>query len=401
LTRRDWSSKSNYHQIQFPISGELHLPPEEMAYITKCPNESCSVRLAVRDSNDLEAMRRRLRTNAEEKVLSCTSCATCCTITDRIAAGFRHGHERLLPSSPSLDVNKLRWTGLENNVSCNAVDRTSDIWRLKCAAIQNAVNQHDWMHRASCFKNHRSICRYDIPQPPVKETKIIPICDNESDTGDSSENIEQKHPLSQLDILIRKRAPFILMTDLNPILMSVLNCSNCTKYVKNQKVSLYYGAFTAKKANDCNKALTEAIRSVTNYLNGISREDEGDAVSTTTSSNDRIQAEPDVTPRRSDYAKGMGALLSATRAYTNNEVIGPPLTAFALRGNHTFDMSHDTAVLPLEQAAVFLEDRPLQAAFRKDGFAKNRYSKYPRLRLQISCSREHKLLAVCGHTRKY
>jgi hypothetical protein len=257
--------------------------------------------------------------------------------------------------------------GSRKNVSSNAVDQTSDIWLLKCAAIQNAVNQHDWMHRASCFKNNRNICRYGIPQPPVKDTQIIPICDNESDTSDPSENLETKHLRPQLDILVRKRAPFILMTDFNPILMSVLNCNNCTKYVKDQKVSLYYGAYTAKRANDCNKALTEAIRGVTNYLNKIREEEECVAVPTSSSPTDRIEAEPDGTPRRSDYAKGMGALLSAARAYTNKETIGAPLAAFALRGNRIFEMSHDTAVLPLEQAVAFLEKRPLQAAFHKDG----------------------------------
>ena len=103
----------------------------------------------------------------------------------------------------------------------------------------------------------------------MNETKIVPICDKESDTHDASENIEINCRLPQSGILIRKRAPFTLMTDFNPILMSFLNCNNCTKYVINQKVSLYYGAFTAKRANDCNKALTEAIRSVTNYLSKI------------------------------------------------------------------------------------------------------------------------------------
>ena len=102
-------------------------------------------------------------------------------------------------------------------------------------------------------------------------------------------------------------------------------------------------------------------------MNKIKKEEESDAAPTSSTPIEHIQTEPGVTPRRSDYAKGMGALLSATRAYTNNEVIGAPLAAFALRGNRIFEMSHDTAVLPLEQAAAFLENRPLQAAFRKDG----------------------------------
>jgi hypothetical protein len=350
------------------ISGELHLPPEEMDFITKCPNESCSGRLAVRDPKILEAMKRRSRNKTEEKVLSCAFCGATSKITDRIAAGLSHGCERLLLTSPnhSIDVNRLRWNGLEKNVFGNAAAQHSDSWLLKCAAIQNAVNQHDWMHRTSCFKNNRNICRYGIPQPPVKDTQVIPICDNELDIDDSSEVLEPKHLRLQLDILVRKRAPFILMTDFNPILMSVLNCNNCTKYVKNQKVSLYYGAYTAKRANDCNKALTEAIRSVTNYLNKIRREELCDAVPISNSATERIHVEPGVVPRRSDYAKGMGALLSATRAYTNNEAIGAPLAAFALRGNRIFEMSHDTAVLPLEQAAAFLENRPLYATFHKE-----------------------------------
>jgi hypothetical protein len=98
------------------ISGELQLPPEEMDFITKCPNESCSGRLAVRVPKTLEAMRRRSRNSTEEKVLSCDSCTASCKITDRIAAGFRHGHERLLQISPTQatgqkrpDIGQLSW----------------------------------------------------------------------------------------------------------------------------------------------------------------------------------------------------------------------------------------------------------------------------------------------------
>lgn len=56
--------------------------------------------------------------------------------------------------------------------------------------------------------------------------------------------------------------------------MSVLNCNNCVKYVKDQKVSMYYGAYSTKHSADCEQALNEALRSIEKYGDKINKQQE-------------------------------------------------------------------------------------------------------------------------------
>ena len=132
----------------------------------------------------------------------------------------------------------------------NGKDHTNDIWRIKCAAIQNAVNQHDWMHRASCFKNNPNICRYGIPQTPMEETKVNPKCDDESDTNETSETVERNFRIAQLNILIRKRAPFIFMTiKCNTLLLLLLFTLTieCNSFLQQRCKFAYLYCLTLKE----------------------------------------------------------------------------------------------------------------------------------------------------------
>lgn len=56
--------------------------------------------------------------------------------------------------------------------------------------------------------------------------------------------------------------------------MSVLNCNNCVKYVKDQKVIMYYDAYSTKHSADCEQALNEALRSIKKYGDKINKQQE-------------------------------------------------------------------------------------------------------------------------------
>ena len=61
---------------------------------------------------------------------------------------------------------------------------------------------------------------------------------------------------------LKKRCPFLFLTDCNAYAMAVFNCNNCTRYVENQKVSMYYGAYASKHTNENEKALAEMLRAL-------------------------------------------------------------------------------------------------------------------------------------------
>lgn len=71
--------------------------------------------------------------------------------------------------------------------------------------------------------------------------------------------------------------------------------------------------------------------------------------------------------KRSDASIGLGRLLSGARAATNGETVGAPLAAFAARGNLIFNMSQQTAVLPLTQAIAYVTGEPLRLSINRDG----------------------------------
>ena len=156
--------------------------------------------------------------------------------------------------------------------------------------------------------------------------------------------------------------------------MSVMHCNNCTRYVKNQKVSLYYGAYTTKHNTDCEQALAEAIVAIQKHGEKVLRQQE--KADQQAEANERareedpnfaIENEP---LRRTDFSIGLGKLLSGVRASTNGETIGGPLAAFVLRGNLIFEMSHKTAALPLSQAIAYLANENIFATINRFGEVK-------------------------------
>ena len=148
-----------------------------------------------------------------------------------------------------------------------------DRWLLNLAYIQMHVNAHDWKHRGSCFKNGRKTSRYNTPYTPNQETTVEPVFAvatepkitsvlPTSSTSDQSSEIDE---ILHLNINLRKRCPFLLLTDCNQRLMAALNCNNCTRYLENQKVSLYYDAYASKHSGENENALAETIHSLNSY----------------------------------------------------------------------------------------------------------------------------------------
>lgn len=78
----------------------------------------------------------------------------------------------------------------------------------------------------------------------------------------------------------------MLLTDSNPTVLAILNCNNCTRYVLNQKVSLYYEEYASKHTNENAKALAELMRALNAYEVKLVRQN-GNLENQTEQSNDQ------------------------------------------------------------------------------------------------------------------
>ena len=238
-----------------------------------------------------------------------------------------------------------------------------DRWLLDVALIHDLVNIHDWRHRASCFKSRQELCRYNCPHDESKTTHATPeYHENTSKNLNESSLTNIPKEIIKINLQIQRRAIFMFLTDCNLAVLAVLNCNNCTRYVLNQLISLYYGSYTIKHTNENEKALVELIRTLNAYeakLNAAkAKADQKQIVDSSSHS---------TTTEQSDWSIGYSRLLVATRASTNGETIGAPLAAFLARGNHLFQMSHQTAPLLLLQALAFLNGNDLNASINKKG----------------------------------
>ncbi len=141
-------------------------------------------------------------------------------------------------------------------------------------------------------------------------------------------------------------------------------CNNYVRYVQDQKVNLYYGAYASKHNNENEKALTELMRSLTVYEKR--QHARNNKVKISEEETNEVQEQtPGDKPPRYEASFGLGRLLSGARAATNGETVGAPLAAFAARNNKIFRMSHETAPLPLNEAKAYLQGKHLRASISK------------------------------------
>lgn len=340
-----------------------------MDYILAC--ENCNIPLEITSSEELFRMRQP-GSGEENKIICCKKCNNIFTVTTRVEAALQHGYDRLNKPKPTNEkIDDLMWQSLRRKPLPQSKDEL-DLWTLDFASIQMRVNLHDWRHRKSCLKNGRKKCRYNIPPLPTFKTCVEAIYESESDDAEGEYIIHPKEhtKICELQIDVKKQAPFLFFTDCNAAIMSVLNCNNCVKYVKDQKVSLYYGAYTTKHSSDCEKALSEAVNAIEKYCAKLVAEQERAEEENTHILDDNgvETAEEQLTiPIRSEFSKGLGKLLSGVRAATKGETVGAPLAALVLRGISIFEMSHKTAVLPLTQALAYLEGEEIRASINREG----------------------------------
>lgn len=228
--------------------GELLLPRKELADITTCLSPNCGGLLHVSNMDILLKMRTRPGIEANEgSFLQCNTCKSSITkcIEETLEKGFQRcfGRAKLTKN----EVENLIWRGLDlKPKGCD--EHLMDKWMLQLASIQLYVNLHDWKHHNSYFKNNRHQCRYKIPHLPCETTTVVPkypvLLDADANVGTPCPTNQKT--ITHLSIHVKKRCPFIFLTDCNTSILSVLNCKNCTAYVDNQKVNMYYGAYTSK-----------------------------------------------------------------------------------------------------------------------------------------------------------
>ena len=293
---------------------------------------------------------------------------------------LKHGYNRLNKPQPSeARIDNLIWQTIRKKEACYTKDEL-DHWMLDFACIQLSVNLHDWRHRKSCFKSGRTKCRYGIPSLPRNRTEVTAVFTQPSTTTNAinqpDKSPQSKSQIKELHIDVKKRSPSTFLTDSNSPIMSVINCNNCAKYVRDQKVSMYYGAYTTKHSTDCEKALAEAMLAIEKHENRVRKQQEQ-----ADKDKERYQREQEMqednmeqpqlpTSRRSDYSIGLGKLLAAIRAATNGDTIGGPLAAFVLLGNDIFAMSHKTVPLSLTQAIAYVEQQNIYATITRFGEVK-------------------------------
>ena len=348
-----------------------------------CPDTKCDGQLTLMSKGILLEMRKKSTgSNTQEKhSLSCSKCETTCSVTSRIDAAMEHGYQRCFgrPRLTDDEVKQLIWKGLaEKPVGKDAMEL--DRWLLNLSSIHVLVNMHDWKHRNSCFKSGDGYCRYKIPQVPIFKTNANPIYSDAETSAETqkshteslnllSSEAKHKKDIIQLVIDVKKRPVFMFLTDCNQTVLSVLNCNNCVRYVQDQKVSLYYGAYASKHNNENEKSLTELMRSLTIYEKRQTSRQNAVVEKGTQEESGGLDENPQNScrPPRSCASFGLGRLLSGARASTNGETVGAPLAAFAALGNKIFEMSHDTATLPLNQAKAYLDGKPLRASITKQG----------------------------------
>ena len=346
--------------------GELMLPVTEAKTITNCLDGNCTGQLQLNSEKMLFKMRNRPVVPATEaKALKCDNCEACISVSQTIDAALERGFQRCFnrPKLTDEETKELVYKQLRVKPLPDAEPIELDRWLLHLSSIQVLVNVHDWKHRESCFKNNRAQCRYKTPHLPNDEMLMQPVfaVNLKPQTNKPLPSDPLNDSIVHLNIALKKRCPFVFLTDCNYYALAVFNCNNCTRYVENQKVSLYYGYYASKHSNENEKALAEMLRALVAYDEKV--EDRRLLAENQEETEDGL-----FLPQRPTAAStGLGRLLSAARAATNGETVGALLAAFAARGNLLFSMSHSTAVLPLTQTMAFLKAEPIFTNINKKG----------------------------------
>ena len=179
---------------------------------------------------------------AEENALKCDKCDSCFSISHVINQTLERGFQRCFGRSKLTEeeTRNLVWTQLPVKPLPDENPMELDRWLLHLSSIQLFVNQHDWKHRESCFKNGRKQCRYNTPHLPSEEMTVEPVfaINIETETNEPLPPNPLNDPIVHLNISLKKRTPFLFLTDCNFYALAVFNCNNCFKYVENKKVSL-------------------------------------------------------------------------------------------------------------------------------------------------------------------
>lgn len=163
------------------------------------------------------------------------------------------------------EIIDLKWTGLESKPATGN-ENDLDTWRLQLASIQVSVNLHDWRHRISCFKKTGDHCRYNLPDYPAQNTIVNPVYRDNDRTGVDALHVEG---VTGVAYSLRRRAPCGLFTECNIPLLSVLNYNNCTRYVRDQKVSMYIASYVTKHSTEKEKELSDLVHALKAYVTKV------------------------------------------------------------------------------------------------------------------------------------
>ncbi|KZR98263.1 Uncharacterized protein APZ42_006400, partial [Daphnia magna] len=231
------SATSN--KLRGSTARELVLPSTEAETITNCLDVNCAGQLQLDSKKVLFKMRHRPVVPASKaSALKCDGCNNKYSITQTIDAALKRGFQCCFSRSKLTEEETINLVLQQLREKPPATDTLDlDCWLLHLSSIQLLVDMHDWKHRESCFKYGRDLCRYNNPHLPTNTTTVEPIfavnldpVTNELQPPDTLNDF-----IVHLNINLRKKTPFLFLTDCNIYALAVFHCNNCTRYVENQK----------------------------------------------------------------------------------------------------------------------------------------------------------------------
>jgi hypothetical protein len=201
--------------------------------------------------------------------------------------------------------------------------------------VQAVYNLHTQYHVKQCFK-YDDECRYDLPQPPRRETQIQVEAEGVS-------WLSWKGEKSVMDILrvdpIRGEYDVYVNTYCPAISKSKLACNSNIRFLFGGSDAFYATKYSTK---DTQKEDTEGFDEVV----ALTRK--------------RMIKQLFESP----FSESMSRLIGATIVHNSKNVISAPMASYLSRNNSRFKMSHTLYFVPLRDIKEYLDGKELPKIIR-------------------------------------
>jgi hypothetical protein len=224
--------------------------------------------------------------------------------------------------------------------------QSAEIQHLMRACLQYDKMTHDPNHRGSCFKKD-NLCRYHCPYLPSEATTAELKFDEATD-GLS--------PRLRLVLITYKRRPAFVFLSNTTTPLHLLTAANIfNRWVLDCKLTFYFASYSTKDQTKDTKSMEKCLTCFEKYISRKGVEVKADPAGHEAS--------------RSTHSKGMGRLLSATRAYTGTFVIGAYMAAYLNDGGERFLDAYSGAKVSVADFVAYLEGGAVEMILQQQGGA--------------------------------